>query len=80
MKSWHFPQYRKFSGVDVWYKISSLDEFTELKRAGGNYVAEEFVASQYPEKLRIQDMLNCHEDRWQHISEEEYKKVEWGLE
>ena len=54
-----YPYYRKLNGLDIWYKIVSETEFHELKRIGGRLVLEVVVAVQYPEKLRIQDMIQA---------------------
>lgn len=61
----NFPIYRKYSGVDVWFKLLNDREFIEIKRIGTLWRAEHVMAEQYPEMLRIQDMINCHEDRWE---------------
>ena len=54
-----YPYYRKLNGLDIWYKIVSETEFHELKRIGERLVLEVVVAVQYPEKLRIQDMIQA---------------------
>ena len=67
-----FPQYRKYAGIDTWYKIISEDLFVELKKVGKHIVMDEIEALQYPEKLRIQDMLECRDKAWEKVSEEEF--------
>ena len=37
-----YPQYRKYDGVDTWYKIVSADLFIELKKVGKHIVIEEW--------------------------------------
>ena len=56
-----FPQYRKLSNNKVYYRIDSADEFTELTLMGNRKLLHTVKASQYPEKLRIMDMLQCAE-------------------
>lgn len=67
-----FPQYRKLKGLQVFYLIESNQSFTEIKKLGNKLLEENIVATQFPEKLRIQDMLNCTDDRFQVITKEEY--------
>lgn len=60
-----FPQYRKYTGIDIWFKIINQSHFEEIKKVGEQLVFEDVRAIQYPEKLRIEDMLACHEGRWE---------------
>lgn len=54
-----FPQYRKLNGRKVYYRIHSLKEFTELQFLGSSPQIFHVKAEQYPEMVRIQDMLTC---------------------
>ncbi len=54
-----FPQYRQLSDVNVFYEILTDSHFIELKKIGNAWIKHEVVATQYPEKLRIMDMLNA---------------------
>jgi hypothetical protein len=60
-KSIDFPQYRKLSNGLRFYKINSTDNFEELQLLGEKVYHFTFKAEQYPEKLRIMDMLNLAE-------------------
>jgi len=68
-----FPIYRKYNGIDVWFKILSSSHFIEYKKLGAKLVTHDITAKIFPEKLFIQDMLNLHEDRWIDATEEEFK-------
>ena len=57
----NFPQYRKMNGRNVWYKITSIEGFIEIQQIGDRFVRYEIKATQYPEKLRIMDMLSCQD-------------------
>ncbi len=57
----NFPQFRILSGADVFYAIQSPTRFTEWKRMGSYYTCYDIDAKQYPEMLRIQDMLECRD-------------------
>lgn len=54
-----FPQYRKLTGQKVYYKITSDKQFIELKWIGSKKYESVIHATQYPEMLRIMDMLAC---------------------
>lgn len=56
-KNTHFPQYRKLLNGQRLYKINSLDSFEEIQIMGEKVFHFIIIAEQYPEKLRIMDML-----------------------
>jgi hypothetical protein len=56
-----FPQYRKLPNDKVFYRIESQTVFTELQLVGSRILVHRVEAKQYPEKLRIMDMLGCAE-------------------
>lgn len=60
-KSIDFPQYRKLSNGLRFYKINSSDAFEELQLVGEKVYHFSILAEQYPEKLRIIDMINFAE-------------------
>ncbi|MDA7803345.1 hypothetical protein N8987_02050 [Crocinitomix sp.] len=68
-----FPQFRKYNGIDVWFKILNDKQFVEVKRLGERYILHEVVAEQYPEMLLIQDMLKCLDNRWEVAEEQEFE-------
>lgn len=61
-----FPVYRKMKGFNRWYKIVSATEFYECGLIGSKTKTVHIIAHQYPEKLRIMDMLAC-EDPFEEI-------------
>ncbi|AEA42536.1 hypothetical protein [Fluviicola taffensis] len=52
-----FPIYRKLEGFNRFYKIESADLFIEISIRNGIPHSETIQAIQFPEKLRIQDMI-----------------------
>ena len=66
-----FPIYRKYNGIDVWFKILSNTEFLEYKKLGVKLIEDKVIAKIFPEKQFIQDMLLFHENRWIEVSEQE---------
>ncbi len=57
-KNREFPAYRKLPGAIRLYKIDSEKVFHEKQRMGNQILTYETIANQYPEMLRIQDMLD----------------------
>jgi hypothetical protein len=56
-----FPIYRKLSNQKAFYKINSNVNFEELKLMGSKVFHHTIEAVQYPEKLRIMDMIESIE-------------------
>lgn len=56
-----FPQYRKLINELRFYRILNDREFDEIQIMGNQTKLYTIKAVQYPEILRIQDMLNCEE-------------------
>lgn len=68
-----FPIYRKYNGIDVWFKIISETEFIEYKKMGSKLLTHHVKATIFPEKQFIQDLINCYENRWIKVNEAELK-------
>jgi len=71
-----FPQYRKYKNIETYFKIISEKEFVELSLFGNKFVKHSIEAKQYPEILRIKDMLNCEEGTWEVLEETVYLQKE----
>ncbi len=69
-----FPQYRKYRNLETYFTILSDKAFEELKVIGGKYVETKVVASQFPEQLLIQDMLNNEGNRWETLTANEFQE------
>jgi hypothetical protein len=54
-----FPQYRKLEGFRRYYRINDERSFDEIVVVNGKVTMNRIEANQFPEMLRIQDMLNC---------------------
>jgi hypothetical protein len=52
-----FPQYRRYTNNLSWFKIEDERHFIELQFIGEKVLRYEVHATQYPEMLRIRDML-----------------------
>ena len=74
-KNTDFPQYRKLSNDRCFYEILDERHFREIQLIGKRAVVHIVKAEQYPEILRIMDMLALQEPYL--ISDaEEFKKFE----
>ena len=56
-----FPQYRKLSNSRAFYRIEDQFQFTEIQLIGKKSFELHFNATQYPEILKIKEMLACEE-------------------
>ncbi len=64
-----YPIYRKYNGIDVWFKIESETQFIEYKKMGKKLLKDTVIAKIFPEKQFIQDMINLYEGRWIEVNE-----------
>jgi hypothetical protein len=60
-KNTDFPQYRKLSNDKTFYKIQSERLFEEVQLMGSKVFRYRVEANQYPEILKIQEMLQLEE-------------------
>ena len=74
MKEFSFPFYCMYKNGNSYFKIESKKKFIELQTIGSFVMKHEIEAKQYPEMLRIQDMLELREGTWVEITEEDYNK------
>lgn len=70
-----FPQYRMLSNGKSFYKITNDRHFEEVKLVGTRVFKQEFTATQYPEILRIEDMLGGMDGIYLTIDEAEWEKM-----
>jgi len=56
-----FPQYRKLSNEKVFYRIRDDRNFDEIQLIGSRAMWFSMEAKQYPEILKIQDLLVASE-------------------
>lgn len=70
-----FPQYRKLINERSFYRIDSLDSFTELQKIGTRVLVYTIKAEQYPEKLKILDMLKFEDPNFIVSNETEFNSL-----
>ncbi|MCT4580387.1 MAG: hypothetical protein N4A35_03140 [Flavobacteriales bacterium] len=71
----NFPQYRKYKNIATYFVIHSAKHFEEIKVIGSKYAVSEVEASQFPEQLLIQDMLENREARWETVSASDFATI-----
>jgi hypothetical protein len=74
-KDTDFPQYRKLSNNKVFYRILDDRHFDEIQIIGTKAQLRNVVAEQYPEILRIQDMLSYGIPGFVASNEEEFLNI-----
>lgn len=53
-----FPLYRRSANGLNWYRVESWTAFTEVQRVGGRYIAHRVQAKAYPERVRLQGLVD----------------------
>jgi len=61
MDNEEWPVYRQLVGGSHYYRIEAMDRFQELQRIGSRWVLHDVIASAYPERVRVYEMLNLVE-------------------
>ena len=70
-----FPQYRKLSNNKVFYRINNDRQFDEIQIVGSSARLHRVDAVQYPEILRIQDLISYSIDGFLSSNEKEYNNL-----
>lgn len=70
-----FPIYRKYTNNKVFFKIISLQKFEELSVSPRGVSLQIITANIYPDRVRIQDMIDNREGYWPESSENEWNKA-----
>lgn len=65
-----FPIYRKMKSFKRFYKITDSNRFVEVSFIQDLPYIQEVKATKYPEKVRIQEMIDCLHD-YLEMSQEE---------
>jgi hypothetical protein len=69
-----FPQFRKLENGRSLYKITASNQFTELQQVGSKWFKYEFAVTQFPDLMRIQDMLQGN-PLFVRLQEAEYEAI-----
>lgn len=67
-----FPLYRKLSDGRRWYRVDAPAELTEVERIGDRFIRHHLVAQQYPERVRIAEIIAQADGRYLPCSESEF--------
>ncbi|MGY8952093.1 MAG: hypothetical protein ACKVJP_01850 [Flavobacteriales bacterium] len=68
----NYPVYRKYFNGMSYFKIISKMEFEEKQKIGSKIHKHHVIANQFPEKIRIKDMVECFDNLWSEIEKEEF--------
>lgn len=75
MSEFTFPQYRKYSNNQNYFKIVSASEFEEISFIGTKSIIKKHVATILPDRNFIHDLLHDVGTTSVICTEEEYKEV-----
>ena len=70
-----FPLYRRSANGLNWYRINSPTELIEVQRVGSKYVFHRLLASAYPEKVRILELIAMADGHVEECPVEEVEKL-----
>lgn len=65
-----FPLYRRTADGRHYYRIEGEDRFSEVQVVGGGRMFHTVHATRYPERLRIMEMIEEGEGRYEAIDED----------
>jgi hypothetical protein len=71
-----YPVFRKYPNNSSVFKIESDTLFIEIQKLGKIYTKHTIEAKIFPDRQRIQDMINMHNGHWVEASEIEFNLVE----
>ncbi len=75
-----FPVFRGLNDNQVIYQIISDNDFIEIKRTGKFYSINQYIANQYPEKLRIREMILNTNNIYIKLDKIEFDKLKYEWE
>jgi hypothetical protein len=75
----HFPIYRKYTSNKRFYKIINTKEFEELQIIGSKTLINHIKATQFPEFVFINDLIEKTGDFTVEITEQEYLQHRKGF-
>jgi|GEM_PF-671260 len=70
-----FPVYRKTSDNKHFYRIEGLDRFTEIQVVGSRSIEHRVKAVQYPERLRISEIIDGCDGRYLPMDEQTWSDL-----
>jgi hypothetical protein len=70
-----FPVFRSYTDGLTWFKVESPTQFTELKIMGKHFSLNPIIAEKHPERMFVQDLLNCEFESIKRASEDQYLRM-----
>lgn len=68
-----FPQYRKYSDGNTYFKVVDSSNFIEHKKVGSLFTISEIECKLFPEKMFLNDLLICGFEHIEIINDEVYE-------
>lgn len=68
-----YPQFRKYTDGNTFFKIENQNSFYELKRMGKYYSFNFIECKIYPERMFLNDLINQSFESIEIINEEEFQ-------
>lgn len=76
----NYPQYRKYSNNQSYFKIISAHEFEEIKVTGKKNEFHHFIASILPDRNYIYDLTFDYEKYWIKCDPKEYEDLKISIQ
>lgn len=70
-----YPQYRKYTNGQAFFKIISEEEWEEIQVMSNNYSIHQFKVNIFPDRNYLHDLTFNYENNWLAIEEDEYESV-----
>lgn len=70
-----FPLFRRTADEKHFYRIEALDRFTEIQRIGSRAVLHHVHASKYPERSRVQEMIQGEGGLYLELTHEQWDVI-----
>lgn len=70
-----YPLYRCTTDGRHYFRIEASDRFTELQSVGNRWLIHRVTASAYPELVRIMEMMDGGDGRYEELANEEWERM-----
>lgn len=74
------PVYRKYDNNQRFYKVLDDSNFHEIQVVGKRFQQYRITAASYPERLFINDLIDCRFEGITQITEDEFQNIVSELE
>lgn len=71
-----FPVYRKYCNAQTYFKVESNTKLVERQILGGKYFETVINAAQYPEKLKISEIISLQNAAYCESTAQEFNNID----